>query len=86
MSEGTPIGRTDDPYAVETPGATSTGADREAAFGEAPEDGPDADVDAADLRSSIDADRAAGYGRSAEDQEDLDAGDADDIAVRLTED
>jgi hypothetical protein len=82
MSEANPIGRTDDPEAVESSRRSSADADHEAPYTGPGADDPEAD----DLRQSVDDDRAAGFGRSAGDQDDVDAQEADDIAARLSSD
>jgi hypothetical protein len=87
MSESAPIGRTDDPDAVESSRRTSADADHGSPPGERRAEAwsEDADADPDDLQSSSDSDRAAGYGtRSAADQVDVDAQEADVIAARLT--
>ena len=87
MSEGTPIGRVDDPDEIETGRRTSADADHDAAYGSTTVDRPDDEIDEDDLVSSSDADREAGYGqRSPEDQVDLDAEASEDITERLLED
>jgi hypothetical protein len=90
MSEGTPIGRVDDPDAIETGRRTSADADHDAAHGSTTVDRPDDETDETDeddLVSSSDADREAGYGQtSREDQVDLDAEASEDITERLIED
>jgi hypothetical protein len=82
MTEGTPIGRTDDPDAVESSRRSSADADHEAAYA-APDE---SDRDPEDERESVDDDRTAGFGRSAGDQDDVDAQEADVIAARLSSD
>jgi|tagenome__1003787_1003787.scaffolds.fasta_scaffold20961411_5 hypothetical protein len=82
MTEGTPIGRTDDPDAVESSRRSSADADHEAVYA-APDE---SDRDPEDERESVDDDRASGFRRSTGDQDDVDAEEADDITLRLSSD
>jgi len=82
MTEGTPIGRTDDPDAVESSRRPSADADHEAVYA-APDE---SDRDPEDERESVDDDRASGFRRSTGDQDDVDAEEADDITLRLSSD